>query len=58
MTIPRRWLSVSEVAEYLSMHHSTVRRKINKGEIPSARIGKTLRIDLLKLEEQMEQVEK
>jgi len=54
----QRWITVNQAAEYLSMHHSTVRRKINKGEIPSSRIGRTLRIDLQKLEQQMEEARK
>ena len=49
-----KFVSVEFVAEMLSMHHSTVRRKINLGQIPSVRIGRILRIPLKKLEEQME----
>jgi excisionase family DNA binding protein len=50
----RRWVDINFVAAYLSLHHSTVRRKINKGEIPCSRIGRTMRIDLRKLEAQLE----
>lgn len=50
----RRYVSVEFVAEMLSMHHSTIRRKINLGQIPSVRIGQTLRIPLEKLEQQIE----
>lgn len=50
----RRWITVAETAEYLSLHPVTVRRKIDKNEIPCSRIGRTIRIDLKKLEAQME----
>jgi len=50
----RRFVTINFVATMLSMHHSTVRRKINLGQIPYIRIGRTLRIDLQKLEQQME----
>ncbi len=50
----RRWVTVNEVAEYLSMHPVTVRRKIDRGEIPSSRVGRSVRVDIQKLNEQLE----
>lgn len=50
----KRWLTIKETGEYLSLHPCTVRRKIDRDEIPCSRIGRTMRIDLLKLNEQME----
>ena len=50
----RRFVSVNFVAEMFSLNHSTIRRKIDRGEIVACRIGKTLRIDLKRLEEQLE----
>jgi len=50
----RRWITVAEVAEYLSLHPVTVRRLIDKGQIPSSRVGRNVRIDMRKLTEQLE----
>ena len=50
----RRWITVNEAAEYLAMHRVTIRRKLDKGEIPFSRIGRSVRIDLKKLNQQME----
>lgn len=38
-------LTVKEVAETLKVHHMTVRRLIEKGELKAIRIGKAIRID-------------
>jgi len=50
----RRWLTVNEVAQMLSLHPVTVRRKIDRGEIKTSRIGRTIRIDLKRLEAELE----
>ena len=34
-----RWLTVNEVARYLSLHPRTVRRMIARGELPAVRVG-------------------
>ncbi len=44
MTIDRLW-STKEVAEYLNVLPITVRRKAQRGEIPSIKIGHRLRFD-------------
>jgi len=35
----KRWLTVADVAEYLSLNVKTVYAQAAKGEIPSAKIG-------------------
>lgn len=35
-------LSVDEGADYLHVHHRTLRDAINRGEIPAARIGRRI----------------
>lgn len=37
-------LTVEEVADYLRLSNLTVRRMIERGEIPAVRIGKGIRI--------------
>ncbi len=44
MTIDRLW-STKEIAEYLNVLPITVRRKAQRGEIPSIKIGHRLRFD-------------
>jgi len=51
--VERRWISPKECAEYLSIHVKSCYRLIDKGEIPGARIGGSVRVDLKKLEEIM-----
>jgi excisionase family DNA binding protein len=50
---PRRLLTVVEVAERLNVSRSTVRRRIDHGEIPALRLGRgpqaPVRIDPLEL---------
>lgn len=40
-----RYLSVAECAELLAVEHKTVRRLIDRGELPALRVGRLLRID-------------
>lgn len=40
-----RHLSVAECAELLAVEHKTVRRLIERGELPALRVGRVLRID-------------
>jgi len=51
----RRWITVRDCADYLGLHEVTVRRLIDKGEIPAGRIGRNIRIDRKKLERVLEQ---
>lgn len=37
-------LKVQEVAHLLGVNHKTVRERVDKGEIPSVRLGRVLRI--------------
>lgn len=39
------YLSVAECAELLAVEHKTVRRLIERGELPALRVGRVLRID-------------
>lgn len=51
---PRRWITVREAAEYLSLHHKSIYRLIDSGEIEAGRIGKNVRVDLPRLIEKLE----
>lgn len=46
--MPEPYMSVSEAAEYLSVHPSTIRRWIDQGRLPAHRLGLRLS-DLAKL---------
>jgi len=50
----RRWISVRTASEYLGIHEITVRRLIDRGEIPATKIGRSVRVDLKKLNETLE----
>lgn len=45
----RRWISALECSEYLNLHIQTIFSLIYQGKIPSAKIGRSRRIDLTKL---------
>lgn len=55
---PRRWITPKECAEYLSLNVQTVYQKFYRHEIPGARIGRTVRIDLKALEAMLEAKER
>lgn len=40
-----RYLTVNECAALLAVDHKTVRRLIDRGELPALRVGRVLRID-------------
>lgn len=50
----RRWITVKECSLYLGLHLKSVYEKISRGEIPAARLGRVLRVDLRRLEVMME----
>jgi len=50
----KRWVSVREASRYLSIHEITCRRLIDRGLIPASRIGRSVRVDIQKLNEQLE----
>lgn len=52
--IERRWITVKEASNYLSQHPVTIRRKIDRGEIPASKIGRSVRVDLKALDEMLE----
>ena len=41
-----RWISVDDAAELLSVHPTTLRRMLRRGELPAIRVGKLWRIDI------------
>lgn len=49
-----RWISVRETSQYLGIHEITVRRLIDRGEIFAAKVGRSVRIDKIKLDEKLE----
>ena len=53
----RRWISVRECSSYLGLHEKSIYRLVDRGQIPAARVGRSVRIDLRKLNEQMENKE-
>jgi excisionase family DNA binding protein len=46
----RRYLSIQEVADYLGIGNSTLRRLIANGIVPNYRIGGSIRIDIQELD--------
>lgn len=50
----RRFFSISEIALYLGFDRTTVQRKVDRGELPAVKIGRSVRIDLKKLNELLE----
>lgn len=46
----KRFLSVTEVAEYLSLSQSAIRKWIRTGQIPFSRINGAIRFDREKIE--------
>ena len=50
----RRWISARETSEYISIHLKSVYRLIDRGEIPAAKIGGSVRVDLKRLTEILE----
>jgi excisionase family DNA binding protein len=45
VTLPDRHLTVAECADWLHVEHKTVRRLIERGELPALRVGRVLRIN-------------
>jgi len=52
--IERRWISIQEVAELLSIHEKTAYGWAARGVLPSIRIVGVLRVDWRRLEELFE----
>lgn len=53
-TIPRRWLTVEQAADYLSCRVRTIRELVWSGNLERARIGKRFLIDVLDLDRLVE----
>ena len=52
--LEKRWISPREAAEYLGCHIQTLYVWIARGEVPSARLGRKVLIDLKRLDAQLE----
>jgi excisionase family DNA binding protein len=50
----RRWLTVSETAEYLGTSPAAIRKRIQRGAIPYARHGRSVVIDRHALDVQLD----
>lgn len=56
MTIEKRWLKVSEAAEYLGLHPKSIYRACSQGIIPCSKVqGIGVRIDKEELDAMLEQ---
>lgn len=51
----RRFITVFECSEYLSLKPQTIYELFYAGKIPGCRVGRSVRIDLRALETQLEQ---
>jgi len=55
---PKRWISPKEAGEYLSLSPGAIYRLAAQKKLPAARVGHSLRIDLMELERRMERQSK
>ena len=51
----RRYITVREAAELLSLSEKSCYKMAIRGDIPSIRIGRARRVDLLRLEKMLEE---
>jgi excisionase family DNA binding protein len=54
----RRFCSCRQAAVYFSVHEMTIRDWISRGLVPYCRIGRCIRVDLRRLEAQLERQSK
>jgi len=52
---PHEYLKVPEVAEMLRIARNTVYQRVGEGEIPSVRIGRSVRVSRKELERWLEE---
>lgn len=50
----QRFFSCRDVAVFLGLSEKTIRRKVDRGELPVVRIGRSVRVDKKRLDEQLE----
>lgn len=50
----KRWMSIAETAGYLGVSEKAVRRRIDRGRIPAKYQGRSLLIDRVALDRQIE----
>lgn len=48
---PRRWASLQEAADYISVHPKTITRKFSEGTLIRYRVGRRVMVDLDELDE-------
>lgn len=54
MAFPRRWITIAEAADYLAISKKSAYELAARGEIPSAKIGRSRRVDLKALEAKLQ----
>ncbi|NLH78954.1 MAG: helix-turn-helix domain-containing protein [Acidobacteria bacterium] len=52
--MPRRWVSIKVASDFLDLREPACRRLIHLGKIPAARIGRSWRVDMVRLQELLE----
>jgi len=53
----KRWLKISEAAAYLGIHPQTCYDLCARGELPSIRVGRSVRVDQRALDANLERQE-
>lgn len=48
---PRRWASLKDAAEYISVHPKTITRKFSEGSLIRYRVGRRIMVDLDELDQ-------
>lgn len=52
--LDKRYFSCREIAGYLGLSEKSIRRLIDRGELPSVRIGRSVKVDKQRLDEKLE----
>jgi excisionase family DNA binding protein len=52
--VERRWITIRQAAEYLSMNRQTIYALLYQNKIPGGRVGRSWRVDKLKLDKELE----
>ena len=53
-TLPKRWLTIREVAAYLSLKEGTIKNFISRGRLPYAKRRGVVRFDLKQIDKWLE----
>ena len=54
----KRLLNVNEAAEYIGSTSGSIYQKVHNGKIPFIKIGRSVRFDIIELDEFIEQMKK